>query len=396
MTQAEVVALLVVAAAVGGFVGYRLAHRASTVEAVTAPPRTTQPQGEPDRRFEQLVQSITVGIVILDRRGYITSLNAAAGAMFEIGSRPAIGRAIIELIPSFDLDRRVRDALAGHPSRGTITLSGGEGDRRLTIATLPIDGDDGVIVIAADETRVHALEQTRRDFVSNVSHELRTPLSSMKLMIETLVDRSEDAEARALFLPLVEEELERMVRLVEDLLEVARAESGRLRLRRSSVDLYAVTSATVRTFAQRGSGAGVNVRLSGEPSIVDGDEHRLGQVVANLLDNALRHTPSGGNVDVSVTSRGGQVYLRVHDTGEGIPYRDLPHVFERFYVVDRSRAREIAGTGLGLAIVKQIVEAHGGVASAESELGAGSTFTCTFPQAQSAVAIGASDTSQAS
>ena len=331
-----------------------------------------------EARFEQLIQSITVGIVSVDRRGYVTALNAAAAAIFQITSQRVLGRAIIELIPSYDLDRRVRDALAGHPSRGTVLLSS-PAARTLTVATLPIDGDDGAFIIATDETRVHELEQTRRDFVSNVSHELRTPLASINLMVETLLDREDDAEARAIFLPRVKEELDRLVQLVQDLLELARAESGRMWLRRGDVDLHAVTASALRTFEQRAQRLDLDLRLEGEETPIAGDEHRLAQVVVNLVDNALRHTPPGGSVVVTVAPRDGAAVLEVHDTGEGIPYRDLPHVFERFYLVDRSRARDAGGTGLGLSIVKQIVQAHGGSVTADSELGAGATFTCTLP-----------------
>lgn len=384
MSQADVAAIGLVAAVFGALAGLLLARKLQS-EARPLDAAPPQVQGlEPDARFEQLLRSITIGIVTLDRRGYVTLLNAAAGVIFDIGSRPVLGRAIIELVPSFDLDRRVNDALAGHPSRGTISLSGVAGGRTLTVATLPIDGAEGAIVIAADETRLHELEKTRREFVSSVSHELRTPLSSIKLMIETLLDRPDDAEARSIFLPRVNEEVDRMVQLVADLLELTRAEAGQLRLRRSEVDLHAVAASTIRTFEQRAAQLDLTLRLSGEPTRIDGDENRLAQVVVNLVDNALRHTPAHGVVAVAVSARGAEAVLQVRDTGAGIPYRDLPHVFERFYVVDRSRAREAGGTGLGLSIVKQIVEAHGGVVTAESELGAGSTFTCVFPLARPA------------
>jgi two-component system phosphate regulon sensor histidine kinase PhoR len=340
---------------------------------------------EPDARFEQLLQSITVGIIVLDARGYVTSLNAAAGAIFGLGNRPVVGRALIEVIPSFELERRVREALAGHPARGTVLFSRAGEERTLTVTTVPVDDAAGVIVIATDDTRMQELEHTRREFVSSVSHELRTPLSSIKLMIETLVDQQDDAEARALFLPRIQLEVDRMVQLVADLLELARAESGHVRLKRANVDLFAVAASTVRSFEQRAAQANVSLSVGGQPATVNGDDRRLAQVMVNLIDNALRHTPAGGSVAVTVTPRRGEAVLTVRDTGAGIPYRDLPHIFERFYVVDRSRAREPGGTGLGLSIVKHIVEAHGGRVAVDSDLGLGSTFTCTFPLTKSVV-----------
>jgi two-component system phosphate regulon sensor histidine kinase PhoR len=286
---------------------------------------------------------------------------------------------MIEVVPSFDLDRRVREALEGQPSRGRISLNGPAGQRVLTVTTLPLDGTDGVLVIASDETRLHELEQTRRDFISSVSHELRTPLSSINLMIETILENDGDEEALDLFLPRIKREVDRMVQLVQDLLELARAESGRLRLRREDVDLASVGTNIMRTFEPRAAQLGVALRFEGQATRINGDPDRLAQVFVNLIDNALRHTPAGGKVTVSVFAQGSAASLVVRDSGVGIPYNDLPHVFERFYVVDRSRARESTGTGLGLSIVKQVVEAHGGSVSAESEYGLGATFTCLFP-----------------
>lgn len=348
----------------------------------TAPSPSPTPLS--DTRFEQLMRSLTVGVLTIDGRGHIDSLNAAAGAIFEIGSRPVLGRSIIEVVPSFELDRRIREALAGHPSRGRVSLSRANGARILTVATLPFDEARGVLVVASDETRLHELEGTRREFVSSVSHELRTPLSSINLMIETILEDSGDREALELFLPRIKQEVDRMVTLVEDLLELARAEGGRLRLRRENVDLASVSHNIVKTFEPRAAQLNVRLRMTGELTRMDGDPDRLAQVVVNLIDNALRHTPANGNVTVDVRSNEGTTTLVVRDTGVGIPYNDLPHVFERFYVVDRSRAREAAGTGLGLSIVKQIVEAHGGTVTADSEFGYGATFTCEFPTTRSA------------
>lgn len=345
----------------------------------------TLAEGSNDSRFEQLLRSLTVGIMTLDGRGQVESLNAAAATIFEFGARPVIGRAIIEVVPSFELDRRIREALSGHPSRGRVSINASSGARVLTVATIPLDGSDGVLLIASDETRLHELEQARRDFVASVSHELRTPLSSINLMIETILDNDGDTEALDLFLPQAKREVDRMVQLVEDLLDLARAESGKLRLRRENVDLSSVAANIAKTFEPRATALGVKLELGGEASRIDGDPDRLAQVLVNLIDNAIRHTPSGGSVDVAVRPHEGGAQLIVRDTGVGIPYNDLPHVFERFYVVERSRTREAAGTGLGLSIVKQIVEAHGGTVTADSEFGFGATFTCVFPASRSPV-----------
>jgi two-component system phosphate regulon sensor histidine kinase PhoR len=383
---------LSLAALVGVVAGLLVARVAAARTASEAPDdsaeRTPPP---PDSRFEQLLRSLTVGIVTVDGTGHIDSVNAAAGTIFDFGSRPVIGRATIEVVPSFELDRRVRDALAGHPSRGRVSLNGPNGTRVLTIATIPFDGSEGALVIATDETRLHELEQTRRDFVSSVSHELRTPLSSINLMIETILANDGDEEALDMFLPRIKREVDRMVALVEDLLDLARSEWGRLRLRREDVDLASVAGNIMKTFEPRAAQIGVKIALEGETARIDGDPDRLAQVLVNLIDNALRHTPAGGSVTIAVERLDGAAVLTVKDTGVGIPFNDLPHVFERFYVVDRSRARDTAGTGLGLSIVKQIVEAHGGTITADSEFGLGATFRCVFPTAKSANVANASN-----
>jgi signal transduction histidine kinase len=144
-----------------------------------------------------------------------------------------------------------------------------------------------------------------------------------------------------------------------------------------------VATSVVNTFAQRSIAAGVELELDApEEVFVDADRHRLTQVALNLLDNALRHTPAGGSVSVEIGSEGRNAVLRVRDTGRGIPYHDLPHIFERFYVVDRSRSREHTGTGLGLSIARHLVEAHGGTLTAHSIYGRGATFVCRVPRIQ--------------
>jgi len=358
-----------------GFTLARLPRRGRRESEIAA----AQPRGnEADPRFEQLLRSLRVGVVLLDANGRIATINPAAAAIFSLEARNVVGRSLIEAVPSIELDRRAQAALEGHSSRAQLSIVLAGKPRVLTVASLPIESG-GAFLIAADETRLHELQRMRSDFVANVSHELRTPLSSINLMIETILSTDHDEEALRIFLPRVKQEVDRMVQLVADLLDLAQVESGRLRLRSEEVDLAAVAAHILDTFEPRAAQAGVALRFSGEPAPLRGDPERLAQVVVNLVDNALRNTPSGGSIDLEVRHEGDTATLRVRDTGVGIPYSDLPHVFERFYVVDRSRARGSSGTGLGLSIVKHIVEAHAGQASAQSELGHGATFTCEFP-----------------
>lgn len=367
-------AAIALALVAGFFFGRRL-RRAAPEPSFERPPPV---EYRPDPRFEELLRSLRVAIITLDSRSRITATNSSAAAIFGIDERAVIGRSLIEVIPSVELDRRVRAAIEGQSLRRQLSLNVPGGARVLTIATVPVDGD-GALVIAADETRLHELEKMRRDFVSNVSHELRTPLSSINLMLETILSTGEDEEAVRLFLPRVKEEVDRMVQMVEDLLDLARVESGRLRLRSEELDLSEVAARIVSTFEPRAEQLGIALRFVGQATPMRGDPDRLAQVIVNLVDNALRNTQPGGSVEVGVGRRDGRVDVWVRDTGVGIPFADLPHVFERFYVVDRSRARESSGTGLGLSIVKHIIEAHGGSVSVDSELGLGSTFRCEFP-----------------
>jgi signal transduction histidine kinase len=242
------------------------------------------------------------------------------------------------------------------------------------------DGRPNALVIVADQTRMRELETLRREFVSNVSHELRTPLTAVKLMVETLqtdVERPASDE----FLHSIEQETERMIALVEDLLDLARLESGKLDLRLSAVDIAQLCRDATQAQRQRAQTLDITIECFApdEPIKISADRDKLFQVVVNLLDNALRHTPPGGRVRMAVEPGDTSVDLTVSDTGSGIPSTALPHIFERFYVVDPARARGHSGTGLGLSIVKHIIEAHGGTIGATSELGVGTTFRCRLP-----------------
>lgn len=329
-------------------------------------------------RVERLIEALPFAAFTIDCRGRVRVFNAAAAELFGVDRRRAQGRALIEVVPSVELERMVGLARGGETRSRDVELGSGARDRYVGITVQPYEG--GAIAIATDRTAYRAAERMRSDFIGNVSHELRTPLSAMKLMLETVLISDDDAEARTLFLPQIGGEIERMIRLVEDLLELARSESGTLVLRRERFDLGDLAASVVNTFAQRADAAGVELELEApEEVMLDADRGGLTQVVVNLLDNALRHTPADGTVLIDVRREGNDAVLAVRDTGVGIPFADLPRVFERFYVVDRSRSREHTGTGLGLAIAKHLVEAHEGTLVAESVYGSGATFTMRIP-----------------
>jgi signal transduction histidine kinase len=221
-------------------------------------------------------------------------------------------------------------------------------------------------------------ESLRRALVTDVAHELRTPLTNLRCQIEAVQDGLQPADA-ATFRSLHEETL-LLARLVGDLQDLALAESGQLPLHRAPVPLADAVSAALASIRPMAGARGIRLQADVPVALaVDADRERLAQVLGNLLANSLTHTPDGGAIRVSARASAGQVAVEVADSGEGIPAEHLPHVFDRFYRSDPSRARRTGGAGLGLAIVKQLVEAHGGRVSVASDPGAGARFTFTLP-----------------
>ena len=329
----------------------------------------------------EVLEALPVGVMIIGEDCKIRSFNTAAGEVFGVPAERATNRALIEIVRNFELDRRVGATLRdGVEETSELTYVAAQ-QRYLQVTTrvLAGDGSRSALVIVTDQTRMRELETLRRDFVSNVSHELRTPLTAVKLMVETLqtgVERPASDE----FLGSIAQETERMIALVEDLLDLARLESGKLEMRLGAVDIGELCRQAVQAQRARAHTLGIALECStpDAPITISADRDKLSQVIANLLDNALRHTPPSGHVKLAASNSNGAVNIVVSDTGSGIPSTALPHVFERFYVVDPARARSRSGTGLGLAIVKHIIEAHGGTITATSELGVGTSFCCTF------------------
>ena len=251
----------------------------------------------------------------------------------------------------------------------------------------PLDGGPGswALFVLHDITRQRELEGIRKDFVANVSHELRTPLSIIKGCIETLVDghRSMPIEDRERFLQTIQRHAERLHSLLEDLLVLSRLESATPGLLREPVHLGELISGLVDDLRGRPLAGDHALTVTIDPGVgtVPADPLRISQVCANLLDNALKYTPRGAHIDVDARPRGETIEICVRDDGPGIPEADLPHLFERFYRVDKGRSRETGGTGLGLSIVKHIVQLHGGRVWVESTLGKGTAFYFTLPRA---------------
>ena len=263
--------------------------------------------------------------------------------------------------------------------------------RRKGVAPAPVDsiagrfeGDDSGIddVNLVDLKRVNKI---RRDFVANVSHELKTPATSLKLLAESLIDILEEDPAQArFFAEQLKNETERLAKLITDLLDLARLESGEGVQKPQPVDVRAVlmvTLARLRPTARR-KNITLSWKRSGSTDLynVNGNETQLTSMFSNLVENAVKYTPPGGRVEVAAETDGNEVVVHVSDTGIGIPEKNLARIFERFYRVDKARSKETGGTGLGLSIVRHIAENHGGRVSVESTLGEGSTFTVRLPR----------------
>ena len=376
----------------GLLLAWLLLRRRARVEHTLQPAVPAAPAS--DQRFDALVRALPLGVVMLDRDLRIRFANRASGAIFGFDNKRIRGVHLIQAVPNIDLENRANGALLGDRPASAMIVAGKNVSRSYAVNVYPLvtepegDEDDnagevrGVLVLAEDQTEVLALERARQEFLSNVSHELRTPLSSIKLMLETVHESGEE-EAQRIFLPQALAQVDRLAALVQRMLEQARADSGKLVLQIEEFDLEEAARPIVASFQPQASARGVNLELRSErPAIVEADRDRIAQIFVNLIDNGLRYTSEGGTVGVTLDVEDGFATIRASDTGIGIPYRDLPYVFERFYVVDRSRTRTErsgSGAGLGLAIVKQIAEAHGGSVDVESRLGRGTTFTVRIP-----------------
>ena len=229
--------------------------------------------------------------------------------------------------------------------------------------------------------RLESLDQTRNQFVSNASHELKTPLSTMKILLETLLYQSEyDPEMAKEFMSDINKEIDRLNSIVNDLLTLVHFDSGKVELKQTKLSLDELLRTTIRRLTPLAQDREIDVSFTAaDPIETTGDQMKLEQVFYNLIDNAIKYTVGGGKVKVELTRTGRIAVITVTDTGIGIPKADLRHVFDRFYRVDKARARETGGTGLGLSIVRQIVMLHEGKISVVSEEEKGTTFTVELP-----------------
>lgn len=337
-------------------------------------------------QLRMVLDGMVEGVLLTDPTGRILLANGAFERIFEAlpgveGRRPLEAARVPALQEAIDAALR-----ADRPLTREIVL--GRVDEKVIRASLASikEGDAivGAVAVFHDITEIRRLEQIRSEFVANVSHELRTPLTAIKGYAETLRDGGlRDPERAAEFVEVIHRHAERLGALIEDLLDLSVVEQGEARLMLAAVPLREVAAqveGVIRPLAE-GRGQVLTIALPDEPPTLVADRVRLGQVLINLLDNAVKFTPQGGRITLSARASEGRVIIAVADTGIGIPPADLGRVFERFYRVDRSRDRREGGTGLGLAIAKHLTLAMGGVIEVASEPGSGTTFRVILPQA---------------
>jgi two-component system phosphate regulon sensor histidine kinase PhoR len=323
-----------------------------------------------------LVESMVEGVIAADERGRTITANSAARRL--LGYDPLDSLPDLPQLFRAKAAREVVDAvLAGTPVQDReVELD----SRAVLLNARPLPAG-GAVLVMHDLTELRRLEAVRRDFVANVSHELKTPLTSISGYAETLLSLPPEPEMARVFLETILGNARRMQRLVDDLLDLSRIESGRWQPDRTEIDLAAAAREAWTEVSARPQTRQIEFTVDVEPGAetLCADLDAVRHVLTNLLENSLRHTPAGGAVACLARREGQGIAVAVRDNGAGISREHLPRVFERFYRADASRSREEGGTGLGLAIVKHLVEAHGGRVSAESERGQGTTVTCWFP-----------------
>ncbi|MBH5318496.1 PAS domain S-box protein [Paenibacillus sp. GSMTC-2017] len=340
-----------------------------------------------ESQLESVLANMINGIVMIDAQGQILLMNRRAEEVLGFSARELVGRHFVEAKQQYELAQIIQESLdTRRHIREEITFYFPE-ERLLELNLVPISQSGpgafgGVLLVLQDVSAIRRLERMRSEFVANVSHELKTPITAVKGFAETLLGGAvKDEETTRSFLQIIYDESERLNRLIGDILELSKIESRRVPLIFSPVELDTFIANTFRLLESEAKLKGIQLDKNIEAGLfVEADEDRLRQIMMNLLSNGINYTPEGGRVSVTVdASDMDHIRIQIKDTGIGIPRKDLPRIFERFYRVDKARSRSSGGTGLGLSIVKHLVELHKGTISVDSTSGAGTTFIIELP-----------------
>ena len=340
-----------------------------------------------------LTELLTAGVVRLRDDLTVEFANSAAHVMLERRPGAMVGRSALEAFVDARIEGIAQTAMESGSANGELTVRSSTGSTVTVRARRsPVSG---VWLVLEDVSELRRLQRIRAEFIDNLSHELRTPLTTISLLAETAARDAESASPRLRDrISKIEVETGHLIQMVNELLDLSRIESGTAQLLLDEVDMVRVVRSTaerLRLFAER-QGLRILLDLPDRVSPVRGDEDRLGQVLVNLLHNAVKFSPNGGDIVAGVRETADEIRVWVHDPGVGVPRGDLTRIFERFYKVDRARVRGRGGTGLGLSIARHVIESHSGRIWVDSEEGQGSTFLFTIPLAPKpqALAVGAS------
>jgi two-component system sensor histidine kinase NblS len=342
-------------------------------------------------KLQLVLMSIADGVVVCDRDNKVQIINAAASKLFDKEAKDLIGKPLVFCTDGPDSPQICRiiqeftDAVSPQTGPRIMQIHLGERIIRLNIAPLPHGSElQGSVMIMQDITQQAELERMKNEFISNVSHELRTPITSIKSYVDTLCNHGEklDPEIHREFLEIIDSEAERLIYLVNEVMELSKIEEGERELELEPGNVQEAIASSVKSINLMARDHDIELTQVGEKSlpVVQMNRESLERCIINLLTNAIKYTPSGGKIEVGVffDRRASEVRIDVTDNGIGIPEEELDHVFDRFYRVER-KVHTIKGTGLGLTIVKKIVEKQGGKVSVKSALGEGSTFSIVLP-----------------
>ena len=332
-------------------------------------------------RMGAILAGMVEGVLVVDRQGRLQLVNRAAQDMLRVDASAA-SRSYLEVIRHPDIAAQLTRALKGEDVGSQEVALSRDPGRTFIARAAPVSGTGGggAVLVLHDITDLRRADQIRRDFVANVSHELRTPLTAIRGYVEALLDEPTDADSTHKFLEIIARHTTRMERLVKDLLRLARLDARQEALEMARCDVRQIFSGVIADLSPsiEAKQQHVAIEVPSDAAQVDGDPAKLHDIIRNLLENAVNYSPDGADVTLAAARRNGSYTITVADSGPGIPQADLGRGFERFYRVDKSRARP-GGTGLGLAIVKHLVELHGGEARAENAPHGGAVFTVVLP-----------------
>jgi len=336
-------------------------------------------------QIQTVLESMIEGVIVLGADTRILSINTSVEEIFGIQKKEAQGRFFLEAIPNNDIAEIIDNVLkeAKFISRELSLVWPVEKNFQINASPILENGlTKGCLIVIHDITEIRKLERVRSDFVANVSHEIKTPLTSIKGFVETLLEGAlEDKENSRHFLRIIRDHADRLDVLVNDLLDLSYLESQEATVEKAGVNLKALADEVLAGFKSQLKKKVIEAKNELPADLAaKADKDKIGQVFTNLIDNAIKFNRQGGTVRLYGEDSGDRVKIVVEDSGVGIPPKDIPRIFERFYRVDKARSRELGGTGLGLSIVKHIVELHHGSLGVESTEGLGSKFWFTLPK----------------